>query len=65
MQALQEKNQSASTALSTVEDGMKVIGRQLLELRPLLPPRLSDALELSFRSLAGNDITRANACRSP
>jgi hypothetical protein len=35
---------------------LKEIKDRLIQLRPLLPPRLSEALELPYRSLAGTEL---------
>jgi hypothetical protein len=52
---LTEKRDGADADLAFAEQRLAALTTRLLELRPKLPPRLADALELSFRSLAGND----------
>lgn len=55
--ALEAKRKAAAEELDGVEERLKNLTAQLLELRPALPPRLSDALEMSFRSLAGTELS--------
>jgi hypothetical protein len=52
-----EKKQVAAAELAAVETRLNAIGGDLLRLRPKLPPRLSDALEMSFRSLSGSTLS--------
>ena len=49
-------NQATSAGLRTVEEQLGALGPQLLQLRSALPPRLSTALELSYKSLAAPDL---------
>lgn len=53
--ALQEKARQADGDLADLDARLRRIGEQLIALRPSLPPRLSGALEMSFRSLAEPD----------
>ncbi len=43
--------------LKATEAGLQTLTERVLRLRPQLPPRLSDALDLSYRSLAGNEAS--------
>lgn len=55
--ALATQNAAAETALNAATDRLRSIGAELVALRPRLPPRLSDALELPYRSLAKATLT--------
>ncbi|MEO6002562.1 MAG: DUF3450 family protein [Opitutus sp.] len=55
--SLTTQNATAEAALKSATDRLKAIGAQLLALRPSLPPRLSQALELPYRSLANPALT--------
>jgi len=48
---------SSVTGLREVETRLKAMDSLLPELRPSLPPRLNNALELPFRSLASSDLS--------
>ncbi len=50
--AMEGKNKAASDDLHAVETRLAALVGQLVELRPSLPPRLSEALDLSYKSLA-------------
>ena len=54
---LETANQSAAAGLAATEAQLKAIDAKLVQLRPALPPRLSAALELPFKSLAAADLT--------
>ena len=54
---LTTQNATADAALKTASDRLQAIGAQLLALRASLPPRLSQALELPYRSLANPALT--------
>jgi len=56
LEAMQARNQAAADGLQTVEARLKVMSEKLIQLRPSLPPRLSEALEMSYRSLASPDL---------
>ncbi len=49
---LAQKNSAAAQSIARAEDHLKTMTAKLVEIRPMLPPRLSQALELPFRSLA-------------
>jgi hypothetical protein len=49
---MRAKNAAAQEDLQAAEIRLKALGQKLVALRPAFPPRLSDALEMSFRSLA-------------
>ena len=49
---LGKKNETASTSLQASEARLKELAIRVVALRPFLPPRLSTALDLSYRSLA-------------
>lgn len=51
IETLQAKNKAAAEDLRAAEAGLQALAGKLNELRPALPPRLSDALDLSYRSL--------------
>ncbi|MDD2762510.1 MAG: DUF3450 family protein [Opitutaceae bacterium] len=57
--AAQEKNQAAADRMQTTALQLKKITDELIALRPSLPPRLSEALELPYRSLAGTALEPA------
>jgi hypothetical protein len=48
---MQSKNKEASDDLHVSESRLQTLDGKLTGLRPYLPPRLSDALELSYRSI--------------
>lgn len=48
---LNEKKTEARATLDATEKRLEALAAQLLALRPKLPPRLSDALEMSYRTL--------------
>lgn len=54
---LAAKNAAAAAALASGEQHLKRVTSQLLQLRASLPPRLSQALELPYRSLASATVT--------
>jgi hypothetical protein len=51
-EAMQAKNNAAADDLRSAEARLKELSAKLAELRPMLPPRLSEGLELTYRSLA-------------
>ncbi len=53
IEAMQAKNAAAADDLLAAETRLQALSAKLAELRPMLPPRLSEALELTFRSLSG------------
>lgn len=56
LEALRAKHQAAAGDLRACEARAKALTEQLVALRPSLPPRLSDALEMSYRSLAAPEL---------
>ncbi len=54
--ALAGKNRAAASDLATTDARLRTLTTRLDALRPQLPPRLSDALALSYRSLANPDL---------
>ncbi len=50
--AMEAKNKEAAEDLAAVETRLQALVGQLTALRPSLPPRLSEALDLSYKSLA-------------
>ncbi len=54
---LAAQNATAETALKAATDRLGKVGAELIALRPWLPPRLSQALELPYRSLANPALT--------
>ncbi len=55
--AMRAKNKAAADDLGTAEARLKALVGKLAELRPMLPPRLSAALELPYRSLANPGLS--------
>lgn len=53
---LETANKAASAGLNSAEESLKEIGPRLFQLRASLPPRLSEALEMSYKSLASADL---------
>jgi len=53
-ETLRARSTSAANDLQIFETRLKTLSDRLLALRPNLPPRLADALEMSFRSLSEN-----------
>ncbi len=51
IESMAGKNKAASDDLRAAETRLQALVGQLLDLRPSLPPRLSEALEMSFKSL--------------
>jgi len=49
--SLQAKNRAAAEDLHAAETRLAALAAKLTDLRPFLPPRLSEALELSYRSI--------------
>jgi len=56
IEAAQVRNKETSEGLQVADARLKVLKDQLIQLRPSLPPRLSAALELAYRSLAATDL---------
>jgi hypothetical protein len=56
-------NQKRADQLNTATARITELAAQLKALRPALPPRLSDALELPFRSIAAEDLSPADRMR--
>ncbi|HYP17694.1 MAG TPA: DUF3450 family protein [Opitutus sp.] len=54
---LRQKRGIAADELAGMEQRLKALSANLLGLRPKLPPRLADALELTFRSLADGELS--------
>ncbi len=54
--ALVAKNRAADEDLKVCEVRLGALTKKLIALRPNLPPRLSEALEMSYRSLASADL---------
>jgi hypothetical protein len=53
---MEAKRKAASDDLHAAESRLQALVGKLVELRPSLPPRLSEALELPYRSLAGQGL---------
>jgi hypothetical protein len=56
LEALKAKNQAALADLRAAEAGLQALAAKLQELRPFLPPRLSEALELSYKSIGNPNL---------
>ncbi len=54
---LSAKNRASTESIAKAEERLKAVTTKLLALRPSLPPRLSEALELPYRSLANPALT--------
>lgn len=54
---LNEKKNEARATLDASEKRLEALATQLLALRPKLPPRLSDALKMSYRTLGGPAVS--------
>lgn len=54
---LAAQNATAEAALNNATNRLRDLGAQVVALRPWLPPRLSQALELPYRSLANPALT--------
>jgi hypothetical protein len=54
--ALGAKDKTAADDLRDVDSRMQILTAKLIDLRPSLPPRLSEALDASYRSLAGKGM---------
>lgn len=57
IRGLDAANRTGLAATQEAEARVSALARQLIELRPGLPPRLSAALEMSYRSLAKTDAS--------
>ncbi|HEY5228702.1 MAG TPA: DUF3450 family protein [Opitutaceae bacterium] len=53
---MEGKNKEASEDLQAAETRLQALDAKLVETRPYLPPRLSEALELSYRSIANTGL---------
>jgi hypothetical protein len=56
LEGLRAKNQSATEDLKACEMRLESLCQQLLSIRPKLPPHLSDALEMSYRSICAPNL---------
>jgi hypothetical protein len=56
LETLAAKRKIGADELDVAGQRLTSLTAELLRLRPTLPPRLSDALEMSFRSLAGTEL---------
>jgi hypothetical protein len=56
LDGMRAKNLAASNDLKALEERLEALSIKLIALRPSLPPHLSDALEMSYRSLASADL---------
>ena len=54
---LEAANKASAAALQSVGAQLKAMNARLFELRASLPPRLSEALEMAYKSLAAPDVT--------
>jgi hypothetical protein len=53
---LRDKNQATADDLKAADQQLQALSARLRDLRPFLPPRLSAALELSYRSLGNANL---------
>ena len=56
LESIETKNQATADTLKTMETRLNEMRDRLIELRPTLPPRLSAALEMPYRSITGSDL---------
>ncbi len=56
LDAMEGKNRAMATGFQATEARLRSLDEKLLHLRPSLPPRLSAALELPYRSLSAAEI---------
>lgn len=56
LESMQAKNAAAQVQLDTATSRLAALTARLVALRPALPPRLSAALELPYRSLADSEL---------
>jgi hypothetical protein len=56
LENLRVANKASADDLEAVGAGLGTLTARLIQLRPALPPRLSAALDLSYRSLAGTGL---------
>ena len=54
--SIEEKNAAAQEAIAAIEERLETFLVQLDRTRPFLPPRLSEALELPFRSIRDAEL---------
>jgi hypothetical protein len=54
---LEAANKASATGLQAVNAQLKAMSARLFGLRASLPPRLSEALEMAYKSLAAPDLT--------
>lgn len=60
---LMARRQALKDAKAQAEDHLRLLGERLARMRTWLPPRLSDALELPYRSLAKPDADVSDRMR--
>jgi hypothetical protein len=53
---VEAKNQAVDDSIREADSRLKQLRERLVQIRPSLPPRLSEALELPYRSLANPDL---------
>jgi hypothetical protein len=56
IEALKAKDNAAADDLRDADSRLRALGAKLFDLRASLPPRLSEALDAAYRSLAGKDL---------
>jgi hypothetical protein len=57
--SMESKNKSADGNLRSATERLAAVVDRIVGLRPMLPPRLSDALEMSYRSLGNKGLGAA------
>ncbi|MGY8739232.1 MAG: DUF3450 family protein [bacterium] len=60
---LTARNQGNEARIDETVDRLTLLSAELIALRPALPPRLSAALDLPYRSIAGSDLKPADRMR--
>jgi hypothetical protein len=63
LDTMRAKNQATAADIAAAEQRLTALSARLVELRPQLPPRLSSALEMSYRSLAGTPLAAGDRMR--
>lgn len=59
LETLRTKTRSSAADVKACDDHFQALAAKLIALRPSLPPRLSEALEMSYRSLAERNLAPA------
>jgi hypothetical protein len=63
LETMRAKNQATAVEIAAAEQRLTALSARLVELRPQLPPRLSSALEMSYRSLVATPLAAGDRMR--